>query len=199
MDRDEAHGDEQMKKKVLKDADGNEVTITELESFSSVDDLMADPEDFIRRAEQEEEDDRRLDDLAGKILPLYERAKDSDRAQNYWYIGKAINDFEKTLPRRDRRERWLMKSNILQRLAQKIDKKGLSKRHLEEMIYFNQYWQQGEIHDKIPWSFYAELAIKSNQLHKNKIRALEQLIISAKITDHKKLRQKIDESTRTKS
>src|SRR5581483_4308556 len=175
-----------MKKKILKDADGNDIAVTELESFSNVEDLMADPEDFVRRAEREEEDDRRLDDLCSKIMPLYEIAKTTGRTVNYWQIGATINVFEGTLPRRDRRERWLMKSNILQRLAQKIDRKGLSRRHLEEMIYFQENWSLDEIDARIPWSFYAELAIKANRLPRNKIRALERLIISGQITDHKK-------------
>ena len=195
MDGHETYGDEQMKRKILKDAEGNEVTVTELESFSSVDDLMADPEEFVRRAAQEEEDDNRLGELAGMITPLYEKAKDTDRAVNYWHIGNVINDFESSLPRRDRRESWLMKSNILERLAQKIDRKGLSRRHLEEMIYFNEHWIIDEIDEKIPWSFYAELAIKANQVHKNTMRSLERLILSGKIKDHKKLRSKLEEST----
>lgn len=180
-----------MKKKILKDAEGNEVEVEEYESFS-MKDLTADPEEIIRRAEQEEDDDRRLDELALQITPLYDQTKDTDRAVNYWNIGKVINDFDSNLPRRDRRERWLMKSNILERLAQKIDRKGLSRRHLEEMIYFNEHWKLDEVNPLIPWSFYAELAIKANQLHKNSIRMLEKLIISDKITDHKKLRERIE-------
>ncbi len=101
-------------------------------------------------------------------------------------------DLHKNLPRRDRRERWLMKSNILERLAEKIDRKGLSRRHLEEMIYFNEHWELEEINPNISWSFYAELAIKANQLHKSSIRSLERLITTEKITDHKKLRDEID-------
>lgn len=184
-------GDQVLKKKILKDADGNVVEIEEYESFS-MKDLTTDPEKIIRRAEQEEQDDKRLDELATRISPLYEQAKDTDRAINYWNIGKVINDFDKSLPRKDRRERWLMKSNILERLAEKIDRKGLSRRHLEEMIYFNEHWTLKEINPKIPWSFYAELAIKANQLHKNSIRSLERLITDEKITDHKKLRDEID-------
>jgi hypothetical protein len=181
-----------LKKKILKDAEGNEVEVEEYESFS-MKDLTADPEEIIRRAEQEEQDDKRLDELASQISPHYEQAKDTDRAINYWNIGKAINDFDRNLPRRDRRERWLMKSNILERLGQKIGRKGLSRRHLEEMIYFNEHWKLDEINPKIPWSFYAELAIKANQLHKNSIRSLERLVITEKITDHKKLRDEIDD------
>ncbi len=194
MDGYETSGDQQMKRKILKDAEGNEVRVTELESFSSVDDLMANPDEFVRRATQEEEDDNHMGELAGMITPLYDKAKDTDRATNYWHIGKVINDFESSLPRRDRRESWLMKSNILERLGQKIDRKGLSKRHLEEMIYFNEHWKIEEINEKIPWSFYAELAIKANQMHKNTIRSLERLILSGKIRDHKKLRNAIEES-----
>ncbi|MBI2006961.1 MAG: hypothetical protein HYS75_06910 [Nitrosopumilales archaeon] len=179
-----------MKKKTLKDAEGNDIDVEEYESFS-MKDLTADPEEIIRRADLEEEDDKRLDELAIKITPLYDQAKDTERATNYWNIGKVINDFDRKLPRRDRRERWLMKSNILERLAQKIGRKGLSKRHLEEMIYFNQHWKIEEIDTKIPWSFYAELAIKSNQLHKNSMRALEKLVSNGNITDHKKLRDEI--------
>lgn len=185
----------QLKKKILKDADGNEIEIEEYESFS-MKDLASDPEEIIRRVKQEEDDDERLDALSTKITPLYDQAKGSDRAVNYWNIGNAINKFDRDLPRRDRRERWLMKSNILERLAQKIERRGLSKRHLEEMIYFNDHWKEEEIHPQIPWSFYAELAIKSNRLHKNSIKHLESLVISGKITDHKKLRDEINKVLR---
>jgi len=87
-----------------------------------------------------------------------------------------------------------MKSNILERLYQKIDRKGLSRRHLEEMIYFNKHWKIDEINGEIPWSFYAELAMKANHVPKNTIRSLERLILSGKMKDHKKLRSKIEES-----
>lgn len=186
-----------MKKKILKDTDGNEIEIEEYESFS-MKDLTSDPEEIIRRAEREEDDDKRLDALSTKITPLYDQAKSSDRAVNYWNIGNAINQFGRDLPRRDRRERWLMKSNILERLAQKIERKGLSKRHLEEMIYFNDHWNEEKIDPKITWSFYAELAIKSNRLHKNSIKHLESLVSSGQITDHKKLRDEINKILRKK-
>jgi hypothetical protein len=184
-----------MKSKILRDAEGNEVNVTELESFSSVHDLMADPEEFIRRANKEEEDDKRLDDLTQEIIPLFDKARYDDRAINYWQIGGAINSFRKNLPGRDARESWFMKSNILERLAQKMDRKGLSRRHLEEMIYFNEHWKLEEIDEKIPWSFYAELAIKANKIPKRTMRTLQQLISSGKIKDHKKLRDKIEALT----
>jgi hypothetical protein len=181
-----------MKNRILKDAEGNEVNITELESFSSMDELVSNPEEAIRRADQEVEDDQRLDDLASRIIPLFTKAGDEDRTVIYWQIGEVINSYEKKLPKRNIRESWLMKSNILERLAQKINRKGLSRRHLEEMILFNGTWKQSDINEKIPWSFYAELAIKAKRIDRRILKRLEKLILSGQITDHKSLRNALE-------
>ena len=88
-----------------------------------------------------------------------------------------------------------MKSNILERLAQKIDRKGLSKRHLEEMILFNGNWKLSDINEKIPWSFYAELAIKAKRIDRRILKRLENLVLSGQIRDHKSLRSSIEKYT----
>ena len=178
---------------------GNEIEVEEYESFS-LEGLDADPEEIIKRADQEEEDDRRLEQLVEIIRPLYQNARGSEKAVNYWNIGMAINDFDGRLPRKaNKRESWLRKTNILDRLHQKLQQGGLSTWQMESMINFNKHWKIEEISPKITWSFYQELALKSERLPRNSIKSLERLIIEGKITEHKKLREHLEKKLKKKN